>query len=168
MATNKSRYRPAFSKEEVEALDRILKVAYIDDLLKPPYHPDHPLDTARSFPPAIDVVHHQLMAKISTLVSKIANNALQPAYTILKHSDPKIAMMETLGAHADEVAKLDGTETKEQYWERCYLKYLEDPMSCTVSEVEAFQEYRYLHDLMSSEEAKEFEAKATVKGIFHG
>lgn len=162
MATSKHSYRPAFSKEEVEALDRILKVAYIDDLVKPPYHPDNPLDTARSFPPTVEVTFLQLMGKISTLVSKIANDAIVPAYTIIKHSDPKIAIMETLGAHTDEIAKLDGTETKEQYWERCYLKYLKEPMSCTVPEIEAFQEYRYLHDLMAADEAREFEAKAGV------
>ena len=47
---------------------------------------------------------------------------------------------------------------KEEYWERCHDKYLADPEDCTVREIKAAQEHRYINDLMSSAEIIDFEA----------
>ena len=159
---NRYRYRPAFSKEEVEALATILLEAYLADMNKPPYNPQKPADSTHAFSPEMQIVHHGLVGKINTLRTKIANDALNPAYSTTKHSDPELAVLESLGAPEAEVAMLAGTETKEVYWKRCYLKYSNAPVSCTIPEIEAAEEYRYLHDLMTPIEVKVFESRSDV------
>ena len=159
MPATKSMYRPVFSEEEVEVLATILLEAYLSDISKPCYLPSKPADSRRAFSPHIKLVHHRLIGKINTLRTKIANNALSPAYMVRKHSDHNIAILENLGAPETEIAILDSTETKEQHWKRCYLKFTSNPASCTVPEIEAAREHMYLNGLMTSEEVKQFEAK---------
>jgi len=159
MPATKSMYRPAFSEEEVEALATILLEAYLIDIAKPPYKPETPADSRRAFSPEMKLTHHGLIGKINTLRTKIANKTLNPAYVVRKHIEPAIAILEDLGAPESEIAKLAGGETKEEYWSRCHSKYLELPMACTVAEIDAAQEHRYLHDLMSPEEVTAYELK---------
>lgn len=166
MTATKSRYRPAFSEEEVEALATILLQAYLADIAKPPYDPtqlDTPANSSKAFSPEMKLIHHGLIGKINTLRTKIANKALNPAYTVRKYVEPAIAILEDLGVDESELATLDGTETKEQYWKRCYLKYVEDEYSCTVPEIEAALEHKYLNDLMSPEEEANFETNIQRK-----
>jgi len=162
MPATKARYRPAFSEEEVEVLATILLEAYLNDIAKPPYNPEAPIDPTRSFSPEVKLVHHGLIGKINTLRTKIANNALSPAYIVRKHADPAIAILEDLGADEAELDSLTGDETKEQRWERCYKKFNADPVSCTTSEILAAMEYKYLNDLMTPEEEANFEDKVGV------
>ena len=159
MTATKARYRPAFSEEEVETLATILLEAYLADIAKPPYNPKYPADSRRAFSPETKLIHHGLIGKINTLRTKIANNALSPAYVVRKHSNPLIATLEDLGASEEVVAAATGGETKEAYWTRCYWKYMDDISSCTVPEIEAAMEYKYLNDMMTSEEVATHEAK---------
>ncbi len=156
MPVTKSRYRPAFSKEEVEVLHTILMDKYLSET--------NPAFVSEVFSSEETLIYNQLIGKINTLRSKIANDAINPAYIVSKHSDPAIATLESLGAPEEQIATLSGIETKEAYWERCYYKYRSDPSSCTIPELDAALEYRYLHDLMSGDEAIAFEAKPQ-KGV---
>lgn len=151
MPVTKARYRPAFSKEEVEVLSAILLEAYLIDVDKSHVN--------RTYTKEEKLIHHGLIGKINTLRTKIANNALSPAYEVRKYSDPEIAMLEDLGAPEAEIAILTGDETKEQYWERCYKKFQYMFDSCTVPEIEAAYEHMYLNDLMSPEQVTIHEAK---------
>jgi hypothetical protein len=159
MPATKSMYRPAFSEEEIEVLATILLEAYLLDMSKPPYNISKPADSRRAFSPEVKLLHHGLIGKINTLRAKIANKAITPAYVTRKHTDPTIAMLEDLGAPEAEIAALDDTETKEQYWERCYLKFVSTFNLCTVSEIEAAYEHMYLNDLMTPEQLENFEAR---------
>jgi hypothetical protein len=161
MPATKHKYRPAFSEEEVEALATILLEAYLIDIKKPSYLPDQPANSKRAFSPEMRLTHHRLIGKINTLRSKIANNALSPAYSISKAMDAKVETLKSLGAPADQIAQLDGTATKEDYWARCYDKYItaDTYLSLTISELEAAQEHRYLNDLMTAEEMVAHERK---------
>lgn len=141
MTATKSRYRPAFSKEEVDILHIILMDRYLSE-------------TSSSHKPKVFsgeevMIYNQLIGKINTLRTKIANNVLNPAYVVRKHIDPALAILEDLGADEAELDSLAGGETKEQYWTRCFDKYSRDPSSCTVAEIEAAMEYMYLNDMMS-------------------
>ena len=164
MTATKSRYRPAFSEEEVEVLATILLEAYLADIAKPPYSPSRPADSRRAFSPEMKLIHHGLIGKINTLRTKIANNALSPAYEVRKHSNPLIATLEDLGAPEEVIAAATGGETKEQYWEACYLQFQKHPNVCTVPQIEAAQEHMYLNDLMTPEEIAAFEFNAEQKG----
>ncbi len=148
----KHKYRPAFSEEEVEVLSTILLEAYLADMKKPLYNPKHPADSTHAFSPEYKLIHHGLVGKINTLRTKIANNIMPPAYTTTKYKDPAIEMLDSLGAPTEQVATLAKGESKEVYWKRCYEKYIQDPASCTVPEIEAAYEHMYLNDLMTTEE----------------
>ena len=164
MTATKARYRPAFSEEEVETLATILLEAYLIDIAKPPYKPENPADSRRAFSPETKLIHHGLIGKINTLRTKIANNALSPAYVVRKHIDPAIAILEDLGADEAELDALDGTITKEQHWENCYNQFLKSPDLCTVPQIEAAYEHMYLNDLMTPEQIVTFEAHWKGKG----
>ena len=86
MPATKPRYRPAFSEEEVETLATILLEAYLIDLAKPPYNPKTPADSRRAFSPEMKLTHTGLIGKINLLRTKIANDAIEPAYVVRKHS----------------------------------------------------------------------------------
>lgn len=43
------------------------------------------------------------------------------------------------------------------YWEHCYNKYIATPELCTIREIEASQEHRYINDMMTPEEEADFE-----------
>jgi len=157
------KYRPVFSSQEIQVLSHILKTAYIADLGKVPYHPDYPNDHNRGYDKITQDYLIQLIAKVSTLEAKIANNALQPAYTSAPPKDAA-STLESLGAAPETVAAIRGTQTKEQYWEECYLKFLDGAVSCTIPELDAAAEHRYLHDLMTPDELEVFESKMLPVG----
>lgn len=159
MVTTKSMYRPAFSEEEVETLATILLEAYLIDMAKLPYNPSKPADSRLAFSPEIKLIHHGLIGKINTLRTKIANKALNPAYVVRKYVEPAIAILEDLGAPETEIASLSGEVPKEVYWKTCYEKYTKNQYSCTVPEIEAALEHKYLNDLMNPEETIAFEAR---------
>ncbi len=159
ITTTKHKYRPAFSAEEVEALATILLEAYLTDLKKPPYLDTKPSDSTRAYSPKMQLLHYSLVGKINLLRAKIANSAITPAYTTEPHSKDRIGMLESLGMPEEEIAIAVGGKTKEAIWKRCYEKFIDNPASCTVPEIEAAHEHMYLHNLMTSEEVAAFEAR---------
>ena len=156
MSAANNKHRPVFSSTEVTVLAHILKTAYIHDLSKVPYHPDYPNDHNRAYDKVTQDYLIQLIAKVSTLESKIANNAIKPAYTT--KPSKAVSLLEDLGASADTIANVRKEQTKEEYWEQCYNKWSINPTSCTVPELDAVLEHKYLNDLMGAEELACFEA----------
>ena len=151
MTTSKHRYRPALTADEIRVLDSILKDRY---LLESGMEVVTTKLTTADY-----VILTQLQAKVTTLQAKVANNALQAAYVTKKHHIPEIATLESLGASEDMIATVTGGETKEQYWETCYAKFVYNPQACTIPEIEAAHEHMYLNGLMTSDEVTAFEER---------
>lgn len=129
------KYRPVLTAEQIE----------------------HILNLAR-----LDLIHsHQIGADTSTSTSiiatlapfqaKIENAGLVPAYT----TAPRTTLLEQLG----EKESVDNS-TREAYWHQCYLKYCSTPNFCSIAEIQAAREHRYLNDLMAPEEMEAFEKAA--------
>lgn len=109
---------------------------------------------------------------ISTLApfqAKIENSGILPAYTAVP---PKPSTLESLGGSMlgrsingmdaslvllDEIGLRKTDKSKEEYWARCYAKYCLEPTICSLEEIQAATEHKYLNDLMSPEEVAAFE-----------
>jgi len=139
----KKKYRPVLTADEVQLISRILKEQYVAQLT----------DGSKDSPALFSAI-----GKFSTLESKIASSSIVPAYT----TSPRESLMESLGAAAPETtAACYNSIDKEAYWEQCYDKFSIDPSQCTLQELDAAQEHRYLNDLMTPEEEKRFEQKSS-------
>lgn len=111
-----------------------------------------------------------IVQKLSVFQTKIENNAVSPAYT-MSDREPRLSTLELLGgtsntsntsntnstsnSNPDKTAVRSadyGFSSKEEYWKASYKKYQSNPTACTVEELQASQEYRYLNDLMTPEE----------------
>lgn len=167
MATNTStskqgtaKYRPSLSAEHIR----------------------HILLLAKTEQPAISQASMQVIAVLSPFLAKIENEALAVSHT----ASYKPSMLELLGEDSKE--QLDARDTttipkdyaatrsydnesgmhatilpehyadKAAYWHACYQKHLEQPASCTLQEIQAAQEHRYLAGLMTDAEIVAFEA----------
>jgi hypothetical protein len=128
MTQSKPKYRPSLSEEEVQYILLKAKEDYI----------------ATDSPISLAVVN-----KFSVLATKIANNAITPSHV----EKPKVSLIESLGGTQPSLQV-----TKEEYWAQCYAKYELDSTSCTVAEIKAAQEHRYLNDLMTPDEVARHEA----------
>jgi hypothetical protein len=108
-----------------------------------------------------DVYNADSLNLLSTLVpfiAKIEVGASKGAYsTKPKQSIEDKLGMNTAPMYCITVGKHITAVTKEEYWKWCYAKYSEDIDTCTLPELQAAKEHMYLHDLMSPEEAKQFE-----------
>lgn len=82
--------------------------------------------------------------------AKINNGIIVPASI----PTPKQSIEESLGMLPAPTASL----TKEQQWEQSYQLYKRDPANCTLQIIAEAKEHMYLHNLMTPEEAAEFEA----------
>ena len=117
----------------------------------------HILALAKSENP-ISTTSLEVIGILAPFMAKIENDAISAAY----EATPKMSLEEKLGIgmpssmHSMEVLKIP-TVSKEEYWEQCYNKYKSNPISCTLSEIQAAREHMYLHDLMSPQEVREFE-----------
>jgi hypothetical protein len=111
-----------------------------------------------------------LIANLSIFKAKIDNAAITPAYKVqpqLTSSD----VLESLGgsALANSLESLPAmpsvsiistdTVTKEEYWLQCYNKYIQSPTYCSLEEIAASNEHKYLHNLMTPEEVTIFESR---------
>ena len=123
--------------------------------------------------PAPSSASMKLLTKLAPMLTKIEIGAVKPAYTLTEHAD----LLTTLGGIAaapspsykapallvEQAEK--GTihssaySTKEEYWEACYQKFSMNPTACSLAELLASDEWRYLHELMTEEEARAFEAR---------
>lgn len=100
------------------------------------------------------ILSKESMSLISTLApfqAKIENSGIAPAYTAA--NKPSATSMEGLGAAPLEA----GSMSKEDYWDLCFTKFTLDPTVCSLVEIQAAQEHRYLNDLMTPEEEAKHE-----------
>lgn len=95
----------------------------------------------------------ELIGILAPFMAKVENLAMAPAYT----TTPKLSMFESIGG---EVA--DASEPKEEYWYRCYLKLIAKPNQCSLKEIEAANEHRYLNGLMDALEMASFEENCSL------
>jgi len=123
-----------------------------------------------------------LLSVLSPFLAKIENAGIMPAYTLAPttHSKASLASsaftLSSLGLDSldkvMEASKLsiapnseladsrpleDASLSKQEQWEACFIKYVEDIDACTLPELQGAQEWRYLNDLMSPEEMAAFE-----------
>lgn len=116
----------------------------------------------------------ELISILAPFAAKIENAGITAAYTT---APPKKSLEESLGMSVSTPApaqELQATAThymldgayfvnKEEYWEACYHKFLNSPSSCTLQELQAAREHKYLEGLMSPEEMVEFEKELFSK-----
>lgn len=141
---NSKKYRPVLTKEQI----------------------DHILSLAKREIPISDL-SVSLIASLAPFTAKIESNAVLPAYT----EKPRVSLAESLGFttsatfHDDMIGVPEYTAppgkqfTKEEFWAASYAKYLIDPASCTMAEIDGAHEHMYLNELMTPEQLAEFENK---------
>ena len=110
----------------------------------------------------------QLVSQLAPYVAKIEAGSLVPSYVPSQHKpvSKTQSILESLGHDCTpetEEEKFQASLVKEDLWELAYEKYKENPSSCTSLELTYAQEHRYLNDLMSPEEVKEWERKEFAK-----
>lgn len=130
--SNRTKYRPVLTATQIEY---ILNLARIDLIHAHQIGADTTLSTS-------------IISTLAPFQAKIENAGISPAYTIT----PKATLLEQLG----EAESVDNG-TKEIYWKQCYEKYCSAPNFCSLTEIQAAREYRYLNDLMTPEEMVAFE-----------
>lgn len=143
----------------------------------------HILALAKTEKPAISAASMKVIAVLSPFLAKIENDALAASHT----ASYKPSMLELLGCTEkqeleqpvhDKGAPKDYPATRSYdnesglhatilpehygdnaaYWQACYQKHLDWPESCTLQEIQAAQEHRYLAGLMTEAEMVAFEA----------
>lgn len=114
-------------------------------------------DYAQFDAPDYDTLNLSIISTLAPFLSKIENDALVASYNPSLTS-AKPSTLESLGGSPSIDSLLE--QTKEQYWEACYKKLQTLGASdCTVVELDAAQEHKYLNDLMSPDEMLTFEGK---------
>lgn len=109
---------------------------------------------AMSEAPNISPEARQVLATLAPFKAKIDAQGITPAYT----TTPKADLLTELGGiSASTNLPVDTTLDKEDYWEECYVKFCQRPTECSLAEVDAANEYRYLNDIMTEEEEAAFE-----------
>ena len=132
--TPASKYRPVLTAAQIE---HILTLAKLESPI-----------SATSF---------SVIATLSPFYAKIQNNAVTAAYSTAPAASSKFSVSGT-----SDVVTASST-AKEDYWEECYNKLQANSANgCTLQELEAAQEHRYLHDLMTPEEQVAFETGIPV------
>lgn len=111
-----------------------------------------------------------VIASLASFQAKIDNAAITAAY-VTSPTVSKTSLEALGGVPATASDSLPNTchgyntspnvsntyESKESYWAACYEKYSISPASCTLQEIEAAREHKYLNGLMTEEEVKAFE-----------
>jgi hypothetical protein len=99
-----------------------------------------------------------VIQKLSVFQTKIENSAILPAYSSIRESKAErdTDLLNSLGCNLTNstTMTLDSNlhDTKEQYWKASFIKYSQDKKACSLDELHAAQEHRYLNDLMTAEE----------------
>lgn len=110
-----------------------------------------------------------IISVLSPFQAKIANKAIIPAYTTGDASRP--SLLESLGGTSSEELTASHAN-KEDYWKACYDKYVANPASCSLQEIEGYKMYSYINSLMTEKEEQEFElsmmSNITNGGITNG
>ena len=129
---NSNKYRPVLTAEQIE---HILTLAKLESPI-----------SATSF---------SVIATLSPFYAKIQNNAVTAAYSTTEKSS-KFSVA-GLGGPA-QPDNTSATAKKETYWEACYNQWLITPTEMSLAGIEAANEHRYLHGLMTPEEQVAFES----------
>ena len=117
-------------------------------------HIEKILELAKTEKPGISDISVSLIGVLAPFKAKIDNAGIEPAYTIEPTS--KANVVSKLGG------ALDNELSKEDYWERCYNRVQHHgTKNCTLEEIEAANEHKYLHDLMNEEESEAFESRSS-------
>lgn len=139
MSKSTAKYRPSLSAETIEHLIVLAK----KDLL--------------SYEPVNQKASTLALSILAPFQAKIQNSGIVPAYSV---SDKiPLTLAESLGMVTVSTVQTNNPSlTKEEYWEQCYHKTLQSPETCTLAEIEASKEHKYLNDLMTPEELASFES----------
>lgn len=117
----------------------------------------HILCLAKSEQPHISLESMGLIAVLAPFQAKIENAGVVAAYTTVPEK-PKANSLEALGSFSREKSDTATRGNKELYWKQCYEKVTEHgPAQCSLQEIEAANEHRYINDLMSPQEEEQYE-----------
>tara|TARA_R110000803_G_scaffold207182_1_gene274960 strand:+ start:4344 stop:4775 length:432 start_codon:yes stop_codon:yes gene_type:complete len=130
--TPAAKYRPVLTAEQIE---HILTLAKLES----------PMSSASI----------SILGSLSPFFAKIQNKAVNAAYSTTEKSSK--FSIESLGGSATGPDLAPNVGDKEEYWERCYNQWLIDPTSLSLNGIEAANEHRYLHGIMTPEEQASFE-----------
>ena len=132
---------------------------------------EHILKLAKTESP-ISNASISVIAVLAPFQAKIQNAGIMAAYTEVDKPTLEESLgfpigrdlpVPILGAPADDaIACPEDPRTlagmsKEEYWSWCYARFEISPEVCSLDEIQAAQEHRYLNDLMSPEEVTAFE-----------
>ena len=134
--TAKTKYRPSLTVEQIR---QILNLARLEN--------------------PISNVSISIIATLTPVLAKIEVGTLTASYVPAAPA-PSLTMLEAIGAASSDstIAPSHAAISKETYWEACYQKLIATPLECSIEEIEAAREHKYLNDLMTPEEIVEFEA----------
>lgn len=92
----------------------------------------------------------QVISVLAPFYAKIENNGVAPAY-----------VMEggTVKAEFTQLNELDGCLSNVERRRKAFDKWTESPGACSVDELELVQTYRFENEMMTEEEAAEYELK---------
>tara|TARA_R110000824_G_scaffold302949_1_gene490744 strand:+ start:608 stop:1027 length:420 start_codon:yes stop_codon:yes gene_type:complete len=133
---NSNKYRPVLTAEQIEHILTLAKGSPMTD------------------------TNISLIGSLSPFFAKIQNKAVNAAYTTTGNVASSKFSIESLGGTAQPDS--EATESKEDFWEICYNQWLITPLEMSLAGIEAANEYRYLHDLMTPEEQTAFETGAPL------
>ncbi len=115
----------------------------------------HILALAKTEAPNISEISFSLISALAPFQAKIENDGISVAYET-KPAKPKANSLEALGV---ATSKPEGL-AKEEHWLACYDFYiLHGAEACSLQELTAVAEHRYLNDLMTPEEERVHESK---------
>lgn len=108
----------------------------------------------------------EVLGVLIPYVAKINLAAVSPSYTMQAKKTPLDLLDELGGLEGSDYNQASNTAiSKPHYWKECYDKYIDTPKLCTLEELEAVNEHRYLNNLMTPEEVTEFEKGNTLIGL---
>lgn len=102
-----------------------------------------------------DTINASLISTLAPFQAKIDNAGITAAYIM---APPRKSLLESLGEINPKNIPV-GHSTKEEYWKHCYYKFIEAPTTCSLIEIDGYNEHKYLNDLMTPEELTAFESK---------
>lgn len=114
------------------------------------------LELAKLESPMSDI-SFSLISTLAPFKAKIENLSITAAYTA---SPPKREqILSDLGGSGSGVIDIIPSEhfSKEEYWAKCYAKHCLQPASCSLEEIVAASEHKYLNGLMTESEVVSFE-----------
>lgn len=94
-----------------------------------------------------------VISVLAPFKAKMENYGVAPSYVTQERQN----IFDSLGIEEDSNA------TPEEKRQQAFIKWSEDPDSCTINELELVQTYRSENDLMSAEESERYYSEMTKK-----